>query len=339
MFLFGEKKIVGIDIGSSAIKIVEIKKKKREFFLENYAILFSGKEFSKEPLFSLNEKKLAFLLRKALNKAKIIEKKVSFSLPPASSFFTFISLPYFNPKELPQVIQLQASKYIPFSSKEAIIEWEIIKKTESEIKILLSATPQKIIEKYEKIAEFSGLILFSLENEACVEAELLGKKEYPLLIIDLGGKVTNFIISSQGKVKSTFFIEIGVEDFVRALSEKMNLSWQRSQKMLFKNGIFHPHVKNASQAILEKISFSLERELENFKNSLGETIKEIIFTGGGAQVPGILNYFEKRFEKKVSIANPFSKMNCPENFEEKIAQSKIYFSGAVGTALSSLAKM
>jgi len=52
-----------------------------------------------------------------------------------------------------------------------------------------------------------------------------------------------------------------------------------------------------------------------------------------------LDYFEKRFEKKVSIANPFSKINCPENFEEKVAQFKIYFSGAVGSALSSLAKM
>jgi len=339
MFLLGEKKIVGIDIGSSAIKIVEIKKKKKEFFLENYAILFSKKEFSRQPLFSLDKKNLALLLKKALNKAKIREKKVSFSLPPASSFFTFISLPHFNSKELPQAIQLQVSKYIPFSPKEAVIEWEIVKKTEKEIKILLSATPQKIIEKYEKIAEFSGLILFSLENEAYVEAELFGGKEYPLLIIDFGGKVTNFIISSQGKVKSTFFVEIGVEDFVRALSERMNLSWQRSQKMLFKNGIFHPQVESTSQDILEKLSFSLERELENFNNSLGGAIKEIIFTGGGSQVPGILNYFEKRFKKKVNVANPFSKINYPEDFEEKIVQSKIYFSGAIGTALSSLAKM
>jgi len=298
MFLFGEKRIVGIDIGSSAIKIAEMKKKKKEFFLENYAILFSGKEFSKEPLFSLKEEKLAHLLKKALNKAKITEKKISFSLPPASTFFTTISMPHFSQRELPEAIQLQASKYIPFSSKEAIIEWEIIKKTEKEIKILLSATPKKIIEKYEKIAEFSGLILFSLENEAYLEAELLGKKEYPLLIIDFGGKVTNFIISSQGKVKSTFFIEIGVEDFVRALSEKMNLSWQRSQKMLFKNGIFHPQIKESSQAILEKISFSLERELENFKNSLGETIKEIIFTGGGTQGQEFWTILKKDSKKK-----------------------------------------
>ena len=154
--MFFPKKMVGIDIGTSSIKVVEISRWGQGEALENYGEIKSLSLY-KEPF--INMQKGGYLLsnyfisraiRAVLDEAKIKTKSVIFSIPDFSTFCTSFELPPMEARELKEAVYYNASQYIPLPVNEATLDWKLIGGTpgdkQSALKIFLVAIPNQIIQ-------------------------------------------------------------------------------------------------------------------------------------------------------------------------------------------------
>ena len=139
MFFFGRKPKthLGLDIGTSAIKLVELSKENERFKLENYAI-FPIVEYPERleqkirtESLKMREQEMSSMIKLAIKEAGIKSEKVCLSVPVYSSFSTLIDLPFMPEKEIATAIPFEAKKYVPVPISEVILDWSIIEKTKS----------------------------------------------------------------------------------------------------------------------------------------------------------------------------------------------------------------
>ena len=167
------KKCLGIDIGVSSIKVVELSSSGKKKKLENYAeFIFTDKPTVKQiqgdELGFLNDK-TPQILRAVMKKAGFKDKRIAFSIPDFSTFFTNFTLPPMNEKEIPQAIEFEARHHIPLSLSEVTFDWQVLEKKKSfpglALKILLVAVPNKILSAYQRMAKLARVELKGMEAE------------------------------------------------------------------------------------------------------------------------------------------------------------------------------
>lgn len=208
MFLFrGKSKTsLGVDIGASAIKLVELQNEDERYELMNYAIYSLGGHLRKNKYqtgnksFLLSTKEIAKALKTTMEQAEIEAKKAYFSVPVAFSFSTVINFPKMPENELASAVSYEAQKYVPVPISEVVLDWSIIghlktksfkannsnselkssefngskdneAKTDNEgkldsLQVLLVAVPKKLFENYREISELAGLEIEAIEEEA-----------------------------------------------------------------------------------------------------------------------------------------------------------------------------
>jgi type IV pilus assembly protein PilM len=225
-WLFGEKNNlqIGIDVGSSAIKIVELTKKNERLYLTNYALAQSNKEAD----FNINELKeeeSAKIIKAMIEEAGFKSRRASISLPVDKTFSTVIEMPIMTDAEMAAAIPFEAQKYIPVPMEDIVLDWVVIPSDKSAgkvkpvdgtaaeskadgIQVLLVAVPKNIINKLTRIAKLAGLEVAALEQEAfSLVRSLVGSDKNNFLLVDLGHKSTDFIIVDQGFIRFSHNLE------------------------------------------------------------------------------------------------------------------------------------
>src|SRR3989344_4078958 len=160
--MFFPKKMLGIDIGTSSVKIVEISRWGGGKTLENYGEVKSAALY-KEPVktfergsYLLSDFFVSRAIMAILDEAKIKTKAAIFSVPDFSTFCTSIELPPMTEKEIQQAVYYTAPQYIPLSITETTLDWRVVSGTpgqkDSSLKILLVAIPNQVVQGYQKIA-------------------------------------------------------------------------------------------------------------------------------------------------------------------------------------------
>ena len=197
------KELIGIDIGMQQIRIVELEREdsSKKPILKNYVLaIIENANLHKE-----SPEKIAKILNKTLNKAKIKTKEVAMSLPAFSTFLAIIkssNIPN-SDKEVDNLINLEAKKYVPVPVSEVSLGWTRLNKS-----LLLIAVPKHVINRYGQIAKQANLNLKALEAETFSLARSLTQgKEQEVAIIDFGAESINISLVEQGKVKTNRTLE------------------------------------------------------------------------------------------------------------------------------------
>ena len=176
-FKSSPKSCLGIDIGTSLIKIVSLAKSGNRIKLENYgetsALTLYEKPFrtfDKNTLY-LSTPEIAKALKSILEEGNIRVKDAFFSIPDFSSFFTNFELPPMAKDEISQAIQFEAPQHIPLPLSEVATDWQLIgneakNKKGAKLRVLLVAVPHEVINQYQEIARLCGLNLYGFEAEA-----------------------------------------------------------------------------------------------------------------------------------------------------------------------------
>jgi len=345
-FGFGLPSILGIDIGTTSIKIVEFQQEKGRIKLKNYGEYIPPS--SKRELLPIEtgfvsffEEGIANIVKEILREANIKTKDLILSLPVFSSFFTLIELPLMEPKEIPAAIRFQAYQYIPVPIEEVVLNWVIIEEREAllenKIQVLLVAVPKDIIEKYMKIARFLGLNLKALEVESFAEVRALAREGGPIVIVNIGGKTTNVTIVEKGFIRLCHNLNTSSFDLANALSKRMNISFERAEEIQKTKGLLKEVdtlVAPILVPIVDKIIFGIEEGINTYlSKNPQKSIQKIILSGGVANMPGLTDYFASRLATKVERANPFSEILYPPVLHEVLEAIGPSFSVAVGLAL------
>jgi len=356
-FPFFSKRNLGIDVGTSAIKIVELSSFGKKIKLENYLEIPTFPFHQRES--HLKEKSIIFLpaediadaIKIGLSQAKISTKNCIFAIPDFLTFFTIFTLPPMSKEELEPAIKMEARKYIPVPLKEVTLDWQIIKKEslvpEQGVTVLVVAIPTEILYKYQKIATLSNLKLIALEAEVfgLIAPFLLKETKETVVIIDLGIKSTTCSIIEGGILKDYHSLNFSSNFITERLTWELGIPWNLAEKVKRVWGISNSSIKNEKlKEIYEKMLISifnplfeeLERIFKNFSLKEEKEISKIVLGGGTCLMPGLLKAFEERFQKPIQIINPFEDIIVPEEVKEILKEKGPSFAIATGMAIKGL---
>jgi type IV pilus assembly protein PilM len=352
------KRFLGIDIGTSYIKIVEISKFGYRRKLENYGemaaeVLYQKpfRTFEKNTLL-LSSQEIARAIRAIIEEAKIKSRQVVFSIPDFSTFFTNFELPPMSKEELPQAIRYEARQYVPLPLGEVTLDWQAIEGRVSEgkktnFKVLLVAVPKEVINQYREIARISQLELGALEAEVFgLMRSLIKEDEKGLIsIVDIGARSTTCNIVEGKNLKISYSFDMSANEFTKVIAKSLNVDYSEAERLKKEYGILTLNsdkeeiAKNLRQILLPLIDTIL-REIKvifnNFYQKERKEIPKIILAGGVALLPGLKEYFAENLKKEIEIANPFSGLFYPPILEKTLKEMGPSYAVAVGAALRGL---
>jgi len=344
------KRCLGIDIGTSFVKIVEISGSKEKKKLENYGEI-SSLVLYKRPFrafeknnFLLSSQDIAKVISAILKEAKIRTKKVIFSIPDFCSFFTSFELPLMSKKELPQAVRYEARQHVPLPLGEVVLDWQVINK-EKELKILLIAVPNDIITQYQEIATLCALELFAIEAEVFgLLRALIKEKQGTIILIDIGSQSTTCSVIDNQILRISHSFDTAGNELTEQIVKELDIDYKTAEFFKKKYGTSMPNLdlldkKSIKEILLPSINSILvevKKISQEFYHSQGKEIQKIILAGGTALLPGLKEYFEDQLKTKTEIANPFSNISYPSILEKTLNQMGPSYAIAIGMALRGL---
>lgn len=341
------KKFLGIDIGTSAIKIVELSKFGEKIKLENYGEMgvhtLTEKPFrtiEKDTLL-LSNQDVARVIGSILNKAQIGTREAFFSIPDFSSFFTFLELPPMSRQEVSSAIQFEARQHIPLPLSEVTLDWTIIEgeisdRKRSKIRVLLVAVPHEIINQYQTIARLSQVRLVSLEAEVFGLVRALAKNKKGIIgLVDIGAQSTTFSIIENGILKLTHSFDVSGNELTRILSKSLNIGYNEAEELKKKYGIrsLEMPVGRVLSPLVDLIAGEIDKTSRNFYQTEGKEVEKIILAGGLALLSGLKEYLLDWLKKPVETADPFANISCPPVLVEILKEMGPAYAISVGMAL------
>ncbi len=349
-FKAAPKSFLGVDIGTSSIKIVELSRAGKRRKLDNYgemqaASLYENpfRTFEKSTL-TVSTQDVIRAIKGIVKEAGMKSRKSYFAIPDFSTFFTTLELPPMTKEELPQAVQFQARQHIPLPLSEITLDWQIIEgdnasRQRSPFKVLLVAVPNEIINQYQEIAQSSQLELLSLEAEvfSLVRAAVKEKKD-PLILIDIGARSTTISIIDKGVLRISHSFDTAGNDFTNVISKGFHVDYPRAEEMKRKQGL-NPGERSPRESLLPLVDLILEeikKITQSYFQSERKEAQKIILAGGSALLPGLVEYFSENLRKPVSVADPFSDLYYPPILEKDLKKMGPAYSIAVGAALYGL---
>lgn len=368
LFAKKNKSVLGIDIGSSAIKVVQIKRKHGRAVLETYGELalgpYAGVEVGRST--KLPNEKIIEALRDILREAKTTTVASGVSLPLSSSLITFISIPQVPEKQLAEVINLEARKYIPVPTNEVMLDYSIIPQENSisdneqpskpvptipqapyaqkqMLDVLVVAIHNEYINNYQSITSGSGVEVGFYELEifssirAVVEQGIQG-----VMILDMGAYATKLYIIEKGLLRASHIVNKGSQDITLAISKSLNVTINEAENMKRAFGLKGgPEYKELTEIItvnLDYIFYEANTTLLNYQKKYEKNISKVILTGGGVLLKGFLDLAKISFQTEIVYADPFGKLETPAFLAEQFIKSGPEFAVAIGCALRRLSE-
>ncbi len=347
---------LGVDIGTTGIKVVQLKSENEKIKLANYAFLESSDylkvmvDSSGANNIGISDTKVANNLAVVLKKAEIETQKVVMSVPVSSAFSFIISLPDMQESEIPKAVKFEARQYIPIPMSEIVFGWSIVGRgvekdsnnalrQAKKIKVLVVAIPSEMAEKYVNIATLLKLDLVALETESfSLARSLVGNDKGSFTIVDMGNKATSITIVKDGSVLASHSVSgTGGEEITKTIGRGLGVNFKRAEVLKKDVGLsFSGPEKKVSEIILPTISIIIsEIKKMNEVNSrlLGGKMDKVIITGGSANLPGLVDYLSSKLGSTVEIGNPWRNIIYDKILSEKLKEASSYFSVAVGLAL------
>jgi len=351
---------VGIDIGSSSIKVVEIKRKKGKVVLETYGMISLGPYADIEigRVTNLPADKIASAIKEVVKQSGVATKSAAVSLPVQSSLIFTVELPpQIKEGEIPSIIPTEARKYIPVPITEVSLDWFLIPRKEASFEEannpdLQSLPPQKkevlvvaiqndAISKYREIVKQSDLSVGFFEIE--IFSSMRSNLEHELslvLVIDFGASRTKLSLIEFGIVKSFHTIPRGGADITEAISKSLSIPFNKAEEKKKEFGLYgDPSEKNIADIIKVHIDYIFSETnnvLLGYEKKYNQTISKVILTGGGAMLKGVKEVATNNFKAEVEVGNPFSKVGAPEFLNKVLEAIGPEFAIAVGLALRKL---
>lgn len=337
---------VGIDIGFSSTKVVELRYEDQRAILQTYGELKNqGYMHAADALsggfLKYRDADLVSLVGDALRESRVGTKDALFSVPAHASFVVPISLPGLDRKEAENAISFEARKYVPIPLSEVALDWEIleINPERSILEVLLVAVPREVVEKIKRVAEGARLSLRAIEVESfSAVRSLVGRDLTPCAIINIGFQNTIMSITDQARLRMSRSISQGSHAWTIALERASNLSPDRAEALKRDVGLSERLEEREITSVLLPLVDGLlneaERTIRQYNRSSSRTIQRVILTGGGSGLKGLIEAAATRLGVEVVRGNPFGRVVTPALIEPMLRDIGPSFAVAVGLALN-----
>lgn len=348
--LKSEQSVLGVDIGSSSIKITQLRKERERAILETYGEVATGPYGSMEvgqPV-KLSAEKTAEAIKDVMKESGAKASIARVAIPLKSSFVKVIQLPMSAEKDLESIITMEARRHVPVPISEVSLDWWVMPRTEKEkeegsktIEVMLVAIHNDVISSYKDIIAKSGLTAAAYEMEPFgMIRSAIGRGSATIAVLDLGASSTKMAILDYGVMRESQLIGKGAHDLTRALSQSMSVDLARAEELKRKVGLSdlpeHREIAEVMKPILSYIFHEANAFLKNFQSKYKRSVSKVVFTGGGAMLKGIAAMGVREFTIEVEIADPFGKTEHPVFLDNVLKDIGSSFAVSVGLALGEL---
>lgn len=330
---------VGIDIGTSTIKGVQVKNKTLAAYYQGPA---SGVSMTSENPNDL--KKISESLKKFFNDGKFKTRSVVTSVPESQVFTRVITLPQMGEAEVASAVQNEAQQYVPMPLDQAVLDYEILGTSEvqaNSVDVLLVAVPKTLTQKYLQIIQNAGLTPLSLETETiALSRSVVGDSTQPVMVASIGATTTDIAIFSGGALRFTRSIATGGQALERALTQTFNLEPGQAAEYIRAYGLeekLEGKVMSAIKPVFDIIVEELKRSQAFFTSRGNRSIARLVLVGGTANLPGVLVYLAEALGVEVARGNPWETITVPANFpREYLEEYAPSFAVSAGLALKEI---
>lgn len=351
---------VGIDIGTSSIKVVEIKKKGGKAVLETYGAIALGPYADLEigRVTNLPIEKVIEALKEVLKQSGVTTNACALSISVQSSLIFSIELPgTIKESEMSSIVANEARKYIPVPITEVSLDYFVLPKKElsfeeannpdikleskDKIEMLVVAIQNEAVSKLRSLVVECKLeaSFFEVEIFSSVRANFEHELS-PVLLVDFGASRTKVSLIEFGMVKSYHTINRGGGDITDAISKSFTIPYEKAEEMKKEFGLFgDPADKNLADIVKVHIDYIFSETnnvILGYEKKYNRTISKIIFTGGGALMKGLSEVAMNDFKAEIEIGRPFSKVGAPAFLEKVLLATGPEFAVAIGLALRKL---
>lgn len=355
--------ILGIDIGSSSIKVALIEKFEEKVVLRNYGEISLGPRagVSAGQATNLPPEKIAEALRDLLKEAGITASHTLIAIPFSASLLSVVELPNVGNKELNSMIPIEARRYIPVPVTEVSLDWWVLPKRKSvekppitvsaeavktvgKIEVIIAAIHNEVIKKYESIkreAQIPGATShFEIEIFSTLRA-VVGSDLSPAMVIDIGAGSTKLALIDEGVVRGSHVISMGGQDITLGLSRSQGITFEKAEEIKCRVGMIGEaegrDVTAVAELLLANIMNESARFAENYEHKHNTKISKIILVGGGARLKGIEKIVAQNFPTTaITVGHPFGRVDTPAFLAPTIKEISPDFAVAVGIALKGL---
>ena len=351
--LFGkssDEKFVGIDIGSSSIKLVQLSKKKGIASLDTFGEIALGPYAGKEIGHSvrLDTPQYAEALKDLIKESQVDARSTGLSIPLKSSLVFNMRMPEVPQARLDEMVRLEARRYIPVSISEVSLDWSVIPDPSASqqddgkkkfLNIMVVAIHKDTLNKYKEVAEMAGLDLKFLEIETfSTIRSVLRHDNNTVAILDIGASVTKVYIVEYGIVQKSHIISVGSQNMIKALETQRKLSAIGQDLNLQKGDELKQRIEQSRTAPvdLDRILSETNKVILDYQKKNRKNVEEVILTGGGSILKGIIGHVAEALESEVIIADPFNKADTPAFLENTLRDAGPEFAVAIGLTLRGL---
>jgi type IV pilus assembly protein PilM len=330
---FQSASVLGIDMGTSSIKVVELSRKDGRFVLNNYGFL-ETRDYLEHANLALQmgsldiiESEAAKLLKIILRDTQIKSRVALVSVPEFASFTTLLDMPLLSHKETSQSVEFQAKKYIPMPVEQVQVDWQKVDEFQTNDgqkfqRVMLIGIPKKLIRSYKNICQEAGLKMISMEIESMAVIRALPKFERPTLVIDIGAESTAAIVTEKGFVKYSDQIDYGGIHITRALSASLDLGMQRAEELKRRRGLSdqtgESELSTLALPFLNVIIQEVDYIRDNYERRYGKEVKQMALIGGGANLSGMEKTFSLQLGIDLVSPNIFGDVSYPPEIEPAI---------------------
>lgn len=346
------KKFLGIDIGTSAVRLVELEQQGDNLKLANYGevqteiVQGEALRITKKAMAIFSVEEIAMIIRAIMAETKIRTRQCAFSIPDYSTFFTSFTLPPMTEKELPDAVMFEARQHIPLPLESVAVDWQLVGggfDEPQDLQIVMAAIPNEIIQQYKLIAANAKLEVVALEAEVFgLLRSLVPKTEnQPVCLVDIGAQSTVCSIVENGVVKSSYSFDVAGNYILEESMKGLSLDPDAEREIRERYGLkFFPRVREDMRTRAMDVLFSsfgailkeIQTMLATYVRHENKDVAKIIITGGTALIPGIKDHFSNFFSRAVEIADPFTEIIYPPALTEELRAVGPLYAVAVGMA-------
>lgn len=360
----GEGSFLGIDIGTSSAKIVQLRASHGAAILETYGEIALG-PYGGQPIgkaVKLTPEKTAEALIDLMKEANVTARSGGLSIPFSSSLISVLEFPKVDEGTLKRMVPIEARKYIPVPVSEVTLDWFVIPQDEVEKSAFdrIESTPQKprgqevllvaihndAVSGFQTIAGTAGIHIdyYEIEIFGAIRSSL-SHGIAPVLVVDIGASTTKMYIVERGIVRLTHLISTGGQQMTETLARSLNWDFEKAERVKRERGLEdsaaysadeNDRIKSALLSTLSRLFSEVNRVLLSYGQRYNKNVSRVVLTGGGASLPGLAAQAKVSLSADVALADPFARTEAPAFLADILREIGPGFSVSVGLVLRKL---
>lgn len=339
--LSGVKDFFGLDIGTSAIRLVQLRGSGPVKALVKYALVPVETKLVLSDA-KADQQKIASIVKDLVGQTRVTSKNVAVGLPSQRVFSAVVDIDRLSRSELDKTIHYQADTLIPTPINESKIDWAYLGDSPNDVnkvEILLSSVPNEYIEQRLDMLENIGLNVIAFEPDALALARAIIASDAvaPQMVIDMGANSTDLVISANGGPRLMRSIPTGSDTVIKAAIQNLNIDDKQAEQFVYKFGLsqdkLEGQIYNAIISTVDILVSEIEKSIKFYQTRYqGTALERIIVTGGASTLPEFPLYLANKFAVNVEIGNAWRNVSFPSDRQNELLAVSNHFGVAAGLA-------